>query len=137
MTNDEKSFKNAAPTLFGDEFAKLATERVDQLKAISKFSKPEQKKSNLYFGYNPQNSSRGGRGVGTKAAEDGSTLIQRTATSDQTKATKDRNSKKISHLNCMPIDIHIESHHTGFRTNALSMILPSIERGIVTMVHAG
>ena len=49
MANDEKSFKNAAPMLFGDEFAKLATERVDQLKAISKFSKPEQKKSNRFF----------------------------------------------------------------------------------------
>lgn len=37
----------------------------------------------------------------------------------------------------MPIDIHIESHRTGFRTNTLSMILPSIERGIVATVHAG
>ena len=37
----------------------------------------------------------------------------------------------------MPIDIHIESHRTGFRTRALSMILPSIERGIVATVHAG
>ena len=67
MANDEKSFKNAAPMLFGDEFAKLATERVDQLKAISKFSKPEQKKSNRFFGYHPQNSSRGGRGGGNKS----------------------------------------------------------------------
>ena len=33
--------------------------------------------------------------MGTKAAKDGSTLIRRTATSDQTKATKDRNSKKF------------------------------------------
>ena len=60
MANDEKSFKNAAPMLFGDEFAKLATERVDQLKAISKFS-------NRFFGYHPQNSSRGGRGGGNKS----------------------------------------------------------------------
>ena len=30
--------------LFDDEFAKLATERVDQLKAISKFSKPTEQK---------------------------------------------------------------------------------------------
>ena len=67
MANDKKSFKNAAPMLFGDEFAKLATERVDQLKAISKFSKPEQKKSNRFFGYHPQNSSRGGRGGGNKS----------------------------------------------------------------------
>ena len=37
----------------------------------------------------------------------------------------------------MPIDIHIESHRTGFRTSALSMILPSIKRGIVATVHAG
>ena len=51
MANDEKSFKNAALMLFGDELAKLATERVDQLKIISKFSKPEQKKSNRFFRY--------------------------------------------------------------------------------------
>ena len=75
--------------------------------------------------------------MGTKAVEDGSTLIRRAETSDQAKATKDRNSKNFSHLNCMPIDIHIESHRTGFRTSTLSMILPSIERGIVATVHAG
>ena len=68
MANDEKSFKNA-PMLFGDEFAKLATERVDQLKAISKCSKPEQKKSNRFFEYHPQNYSRGGRGGGNKSSQ--------------------------------------------------------------------
>ena len=67
MANDKKSFKNAAPMLFGDEFATLATERVDQLKAISKFLKPEQKKSNCFFRYHPQNSSRGGHGGGNKS----------------------------------------------------------------------
>ena len=55
MANDEKSFKNAARMLSGDEFAnefaKLATERVDQLKAISKFSKPENKP---FFRYHPR-----------------------------------------------------------------------------------
>ena len=34
--------------LFGDEFSKLVTERVDQLKAISKFSKPDQKKQTIF-----------------------------------------------------------------------------------------
>ena len=29
MASDEKVFRKAAPMLFGDEFAKLATERVD------------------------------------------------------------------------------------------------------------
>ena len=69
-----KSFKNAAPILFGDEFAKLATERVYQLKAISKFSKLEQK-SNCFFWIPPPKTLPGeAAGVGTKAAEDGSTL---------------------------------------------------------------
>ena len=95
MANDEKSFKNAAPMLFGNEFAKLATERVDQLKAISKFSKPEQKKSNRFSNTTPKTLPGEAAGVGTKTAKDGSTLIRRTATSDQTKATKDRNSKKF------------------------------------------
>ena len=37
IENHKKSLKKGVPMLFGDEFAKLITERVDQLKAISKF----------------------------------------------------------------------------------------------------
>ena len=40
IVNDKNYFKNAAPMLFGNEFAKLETERVDQTKAIYKFAKP-------------------------------------------------------------------------------------------------
>ena len=42
MANDEKVFKTAAPMLFGDEFVAKATDRVEQLKAITKVAtKPE------------------------------------------------------------------------------------------------
>ena len=55
MANDEKIFKAAAPMLFGNEFAAKATDRVEQLKAITKVTtKPEQKKSaSRFFGYHP------------------------------------------------------------------------------------
>lgn len=49
MVSDEKVFRKAAPMLFGDEFAKLVRERVDQLKTIPQFSKPEQKKINRFW----------------------------------------------------------------------------------------
>ena len=38
MASDEKVFRKAASILFGDKFTNLATERVDQLKVISRFS---------------------------------------------------------------------------------------------------
>ena len=44
MANDEKIFKAAAPMLFGDKFMAKATDRVEQLKAITKVTtKPQQK----------------------------------------------------------------------------------------------
>ena len=93
MASDEKVFRKAAPMLFGDKFAKLATERVDQLKAISKFSKPAEQKRNHFFGSHPRNSSTGGHGVETVAAKVGSSHTRGPAASDQTKTTKDRNSR--------------------------------------------
>ena len=68
MANDEKIFKAAAPMLFGDEFAAKATDRVEQLKAITKVTtKPEQKKSaSRFFGYHPRNYSSNGRGGGSR-----------------------------------------------------------------------
>ena len=62
MANDEKIFKAAAPMLFGDEFAAKATDRVEQLKAITKVTtKPEQKKPASHFlGYHSQNYSSNG-----------------------------------------------------------------------------
>ena len=137
MTNDEKSFKKAAPMLFGDEFVKLATERVDQLKAISKFSKPEQKKSNRFSDTTPKTLPGEAAGWEQKRPRTVPPLLEEQQLQTKPKQPRTETVKNFSHLNCMPIDIHIESHCTGFRTNALSMILPSIERGIVATVHAG
>ena len=50
MANDEKIFKAAAPMLFGNEFVAKATDRVEQLKAITKVTtKPEQKNLSAIF----------------------------------------------------------------------------------------
>ena len=52
MAEDKKNFESAAPMLFGEEFAKAATDRVDQVKAIKKISRPEEKKGS-FSGYHP------------------------------------------------------------------------------------
>ena len=51
---EDKSFESAAPLLFGEEFANSATTRVDQVKAMKKMSKPEEK-TGSFSGYHPQN----------------------------------------------------------------------------------
>ena len=68
MANDEKIFKATAPMLFGDEFAAKATDRVEQLKAITKVTtKPEQKKSaSRFFRLPPQNYSSNGHEGGSR-----------------------------------------------------------------------
>lgn len=50
MAIDEKFFRTATPMLFGNEFVAKATDRVEQLKAITKVAtKPVQKKTANYF----------------------------------------------------------------------------------------
>ena len=95
MASDEKVFRKAAPMLFGDEFAKLAAERVDQLKAISKFSKPAEQKRNHFLDPTPEIPPRAAAGVETEAAKVGSSHTRGPAALDQTKTTKDRNNRKI------------------------------------------
>ena len=72
MAEEEKGFQNAAPMLFGEAFAKQATERVEAVKAIKKLSynKTERERPQGRFsGYHPRNQQtgrgggyRGGRG---------------------------------------------------------------------------
>ena len=67
MANDE-IFKAAAPMLFGDEFAAKATDRVEQLKAITK----EQKKSASCFSVTTSETTlQMAAGVEAETAEDG------------------------------------------------------------------
>ena len=51
MTEDNKSFVFSAPMLLGQEFAKLATTTVDQMKTMKKLSFSPEKKS--FSGYHP------------------------------------------------------------------------------------
>ena len=46
MAEEENVFQQAAPMLFGEEFAKKATDRVEGVKAIKKitYSKPGEKR---------------------------------------------------------------------------------------------
>ena len=65
MAEDKKNFESAAPMLFGEEFAKAATDRVDQVKAMKKISRPEEKKGS-FSGYHPRN-YQAGRGGGYRS----------------------------------------------------------------------
>ena len=110
MANDKKSFKNGVPMLFGNEFAKLATERVDLLKAVSKFSKPEQKKTN-HFRIPPLNSSTDGCRGGNKSGQEWFHPYSKTATIDQAKKPKQPRRgtvEKQLKIVCTCLDTYIE-----------------------------
>ena len=72
MAEEEKGFQNAAPMLFGEAFAKQATERVEAVKAIKKLSYNKTEREHpqgRFSGYHPRNQQtgrgggyRGGRG---------------------------------------------------------------------------
>lgn len=58
MAKEEKGFKNAAPMLFGDQFAKWATGRVEAVKAIKKLARPREQdqhhRRDCVFTYHPR-----------------------------------------------------------------------------------
>lgn len=108
MANDKKSFKNATP-MFGDESTKLAIERVDQLKAIAKFTKLVQKKSIRFLDTTPKTPPGETAGVETNAAEDGSTLTKEQQLQTKPKQPRTETVKNFSFELYAPIDIHIES----------------------------
>ena len=58
---EENAFQKAAPMLFGEEFAKKATDRVEALKAIKKISCPKsgEKHQGHFFRYHLQNQQDG------------------------------------------------------------------------------
>ena len=64
MAEEENAFRQAAPILFGKEFAKKATVRVEAVKAIKKitYSKPVEKYQGCFFRYHPGNQQDGHRG---------------------------------------------------------------------------
>jgi len=64
---DEENFDSSAPMLFGEEFVKATTARVDQVKAMKKISKPEESKEG-FSGYHPQN-YQAGCGSGYKSSQ--------------------------------------------------------------------
>ena len=68
MAEDRKNFESAAPMLFGEEFAKSATTRVNQVKAMKKISKPEDRKGS--FPDTTLEATKPVAGVDTEAAVD-------------------------------------------------------------------
>ena len=110
MANDEKTFKAAAPMLFGNEFAAKATDRVEQLKAITKVTtKPEQKKSaSRSLVTTPETTLRMAAGVEAEMAEDGISHIRGTTNQDQ--ATKDRKTNFVTKSKLCTSITHVISH---------------------------
>ena len=103
MANDEKVFKSAAPMLFGDEFVTKATDRVEQLKAITKVAtKPEAKNlETIFSATTPEPTHRPATGVETKAAEDNFNPTRDPAGLDQ--VPKDRRTDFKCKLYCQKI----------------------------------
>ena len=66
---EENVFQQAAPMLFGEEFAKKATERVEAMKAIKKitYSKPEEKHQSCFSDTTDPRNQQDGRGGGFKS----------------------------------------------------------------------
>ena len=64
MAKEENVFQQVAPMLFGEEFAKKATVRVEAVKAIKKitYSKSGETYQSCFFRYHPGNQQDGHRG---------------------------------------------------------------------------
>ena len=71
FTEEQKAFQNAAPMLFGEEFAKRATDRVEAVKAIKKLSRPgeqeQHRKQDRVFHYHPRTHYPDGCGGGYRS----------------------------------------------------------------------
>lgn len=71
LVEEEKTFQKAAPMLFGEEFAKRATDRVEAVKAIKKLSRPgeqeQHRKQDRVFNYHPRTHYADGRGGGYRS----------------------------------------------------------------------
>ena len=69
LAEEEKTFQTAAPMLFGEEFAKRATNKVEVVKAIKKLSRPgeQHRKQDRVSITNPELITQMVVGVGTVA----------------------------------------------------------------------
>ena len=71
LAEEENAFNKAAPMLFGDEFAKRATDRVEAVKAIKKLARPgeqeQHRRQERVFMYHPRTHQADGRGGGYRS----------------------------------------------------------------------
>ena len=127
MAEEENAFQQAAPMLFGEEFAKKATERVEAVKAINKitFSKPGEKRQSHFFGYHRRNQQDG------CGSEDHSSF--------QTKHPRTEEQLETYPVHCLVKNIVCQpTPQVGAnRQYQLDAILPFIKKGLVALVHAG
>ena len=73
MADEENAFQQAAPMLFGEEFAKKATDRVEAIKAIKKISYQKPGEKRRFSGATPKTKQMAA-GVVTEAAAGDSSL---------------------------------------------------------------
>ena len=134
------SKQHAAPMLFGDEFAAKATDRVEQLKAITMQSVHQvraEKPASHFFGYHPRNYSSNGRGGAWKQKRP--RTVSAIPEDQQTRIKQPRTEKLtlLPHLNCVPTITHVISHPIEHKVSMLGKWLPSIKRDIVVPLHVG
>ena len=137
MANYEKIFKAAAPMLFGDEFAAKATDRVEQLKAITSVHQARAEKIfQLFFWLPPPRLLfEWPRGWKQKQLRTVSTIPEEQQT--RTKQPRTEKLTLLPHLNCVPTITHVISHPIEHKASMLRKWLPSIKRDIVVPLHAG
>ena len=81
LAEEQHAFSKAAPMLFGEEFAKRATDRVEAVKAIKKLNAPgeqeQHRRKERVFGYHPRIHQADGRGGGYRSGRGRFTPYQR------------------------------------------------------------
>ena len=99
MAEEENTFQQAGPMLFGEEFAKKATDRVEAVKAIKKitYSKPGEKRKSFFLDTTP-GISRTATGVVSAAAAGDSSRTSRRPQLALDQATMGR--KVIKNFTC-------------------------------------
>ena len=133
LAEEESAFNKAAPMLFGDEFAKRATNQVEVVTAINKLARPGQEEQhhrrNCVFVYHPQIHQVEGRRVGIEAAMGCSPPTSGTQGTNSKEETSQDTRTNFFNLCCEFKSIVQLTH--------LMRELSSIKREITTIVHAG
>ena len=137
LAEEEKAFQNAAPMLFGEEFAKRATDRVEAVKAIKKLSKPGEQDQhrrqvrNVFSITTPEFIMQTVAGAGTKRPLEEEPLPEVSRGRYYQGGSKSCRTGKLNLLMCA------KSSQSIVQCTQLIRELSSIKRESSTIVHAG